>query len=312
MEISKDIRLYGDDIVKMSYENYKKEVAGFEFLPVKSFDDFKRYMNENMAGINGLVYLEEKECTAFLLYNVWEENKEIYCSIPEWGYGSVSKNREKAMSYLFQALASDIVSRGTVNFSVHLYAHDMEMQRLFSYMEFGIQAETGICSLDGTNPADADFVRELQKEEVSNRWDEIWCLLEHLIQHLRMSPVFYPGKEFSEEVYKEFFMDEGTRVFAAENNDKIIGVIEANQDNISFLFSDREAANVGEVYVLPEYRRKNISYALLHYAKEKLLQSDYRYVWVEHGTANPNARYFWNRYFTTYKYEMIRRINQVS
>lgn len=311
MEISKDIRLYWENIVKISYENYKKEVAGFKYLPVKSFDDFKRYMSENMAGISGLVYLEEEECTAFLLYNVWEENKEVYCNIPEWGYGLISKHGEKAMSYLFQKLASDIVNRGNVNFSVHLYAHDMEMQRLFSYMEFGIQAETGICILDDTNSIDVDLVRELPKEEVKNRWGEIWCLLEQLIQHLRMSPVFYLGEEFTEEVYKEFFLDEGTRVFVAENNDEIIGVIESNADNISLLFSDAEAANVGEVYVLPEYRGKNISHALLHYAKQKILQSNYRYAWVEHGTANPNARYFWNRYFSTYKYEMTRRINKI-
>lgn len=31
-------------------------------------------------------------------------------------------------------------------------------------------------------------------------------------------------------------------------------------------------------------------------------------MWVEHGTANPNARGFWNKYFDTYRYELIREI----
>ena len=308
MEISKNIQLFWNDIFKMAYESYKNELSFLHDVPLKSFEDFNGYMNESMDGINGLVYLEEGKCTAFLLYNVWEDNGELYCSVPEWGYGSVGQDREKSICHLFQALASDVVTDRTANFSVHLYAHDMEIQRLFSYMEFGIQAETGICALDDTNIT-TEGIRELKKEEIVSRWKEIWCLLEQLIHHLQKSPIFYLGEEFTEEVYKEFFTDSGTRVFVAEENDEIIGLIESNTDNIPLLFSDRQAANVGEVYVLPQYRGKNVSKALLDYAKQKLSQDNYQYAWVEHGTANPNARYFWNRYFATYKYEMIRRIS---
>lgn len=310
MEISKNIQLFWNDIFKMAYESYKNELSFFHDVPLKSFEDFNGYMNESMDGIKGLVYLEEGKCTAFLLYNVWEDNGERYCSVPEWGYGSVSRDREKAICRLFQDLASDVVTDRTANFSVHFYAHDMEIQRLFSYMEFGIQAETGICALDDTNIT-TEGIRELKKEEIVSRWKEIWCLLEQLIHHLQKSPIFYLGEEFTEEVYKEFFTDLGTRVFVAEENDEIIGLIEANTDNIPLLFSDRQAANVGEVYVLPQYRGKNVSTALLDYAKQKLFLDNYQYAWVEHGTANPNARYFWNRYFATYKYEMIRRISKI-
>lgn len=31
-------------------------------------------------------------------------------------------------------------------------------------------------------------------------------------------------------------------------------------------------------------------------------------MWVEHGTANPNARGFWKKYFKTYQYELVRTI----
>lgn len=308
MEINDNIQSYWPDICQIAYEGYKKELSFSHNMPLKSFEDFNGYMNENMDGIDGLVYLEEGKCTAFLLYNVWEDNGELYCSVPEWGYGSISPNREKSICHLFQAFASDVVTDRTVNFSVHLYAHDMEIQRLFSYMEFGIQAETGICALDDMNIT-TEGIRELKKEEIVSRWNEIWSLLEQLIHHLQKSPIFYLGVEFTEEVYKEFFTDLGTRVFVAEENDEIIGLIESNTDNIPLLFSDRQAANVGEVYVLPQYRGKNVAQALLDYAKQKLSQDNYQYAWVEHGTANPNARYFWNRYFATYKYEMIRKIS---
>lgn len=308
MEINKNIEAYKTDIIKISYESYTKELAYLKYIPVKTFENFEQYMNEKMENIKGLVYLEEGKCTAYLLYHEWEENAELHCSIPEYGYGSISKNREKTISYLFQTLAEDIVSGKTVNFSVHLYAHDIEMQRLFSYMEFGIQAETGIRILKNTDVIPTEYIRELQKEEIEDRWKDIWYLLEKLIKHLRMSPIFYSGEEFTEDVYKEFFLDVDTRVFVAEEDGKMVGLIEANRDNIPFLFPDHEVANVGEIYVLPQYRRKNIAQALLSYANQALLQDNYQYVWVEHGTANPNARYFWNQYFSTYTYEMIRKI----
>lgn len=309
MEINNNIQLYWSDICQISYEGYKKELSLFhDIMPLKSFEEFTRFLNESKEGIKGLVYLEEGKCTAFLLYNVWEDHGEIYCSVPEWGYGSVSQDREKVICRLFQALASDVVTDRTVNFSVHLYAHEMEIQRLFSYMEFGIQAETGICRLGDTN-LNSEGIRELKKEEIIGRWKEIWCLLEQLIQHLQKSPIFYLGEEFTEEVYREFFTDSGTRVFVAEEKDEIIGLIESNTDNIPLLFSEKQAVNVGEVYVLPQYRGKNVAQTLLNYAKQELFRDNYQYAWVEHGTANPNARYFWNRYFATYKYEMIRRIS---
>lgn len=308
MKSDKNIQLYWKDIVEIAYESYKKELVEIRNVPIKPFEDFERHMNENAENASGRVLLEEGKCTAFLLYNMWEENGELYCRIPEWGYGSLSQDREKSISYLFQVLAEDIVGEKTVNFSVHLYANDSETQRLFSYMEFGIQAETGICILDESSSTGMTCVRELQKEEVESRWKEIWCLLEQLIQHLRKSPVFYLGEEFTEEVYKEFFAAAGTSVFVAEKDNEIIGLIESNADGIPLLFSDGNAANVGEIYVLPQYRGEGIAQDLLQHAKQKLLQSNYQYAWVEHGTANPNARYFWNRHFSTYKYEMIRRI----
>ena len=310
MEINDNIQSYWTNICQIAYEGYKKELSFSHNMPLKSVGDFNKFMNESKDNINGLLYLEEDICTAFLLYNVWEDNGEYYCSVPEWGYGSISSNREKSICHLFQTLADDVVTDRTVNFSVHLYAHDMEIQRLFSYMEFGIQAETGICALGDIDNITTEGISELKKEEIASRWNEIWSLLEQLIQHLKKSPIFYLGEEFTEEVYREFFADSGTRVFVAEEKGEMIGLIEANTDGIPLLFSGHQAANVGEVYVLPQYRGKNVAQALLNYAKEELSRDHYQYAWVEHGTANPNARYFWNRYFATYKYEMIRKIRE--
>lgn len=308
--IDKDIEKYKNEITRMSFECYRTEISVLKEIPERSIMDYETFMENKVSFMNGFVYLEDGRCVGYLLYNEWEEEDGLHCRIPEWGLGAESDNREKVIGYLFQALAEEKVKEKTILFSVELYAHDVEMQRLFSYMEFGIQAETGVCVLDGMECLPELDVRIISKEELEKRWLEVWRLVEQLVNHLKKSPVFYFGKEFTEEVYREFFMDEGTMVYIAENIGKIVGLIQTNEDVLAPLFSDEEAANVADVFVLPEYRGTDVAKDLLFYAMRELKKNNYSYVWVEHGTANPNARYFWNKYFTTYKYEMVRRVGR--
>lgn len=151
-------------------------------------------------------------------------------------------------------------------------------------------------------------IRKIPKAELLQRWEEVWFLLNHLIAHLQKSPVFYPCTEFTEEVYKSFFADRETAVYAAEEDGRIIGLIESNPETLDLIFPESAAANVGEAYILPEYRGQRIAQALLHHLEKDLLAENIRYDWVEHGTANPTARGFWNKYFQTFEYEFIRTI----
>ena len=308
MYIDRSIKNYSEAMAKPAYDSYKKEIETLPGVLVKTYEDYCHFMKQELSAINGLVCMEDEICLGYLLYNKWEENEEIHCSIPEWGYGAIEEKREKTISRLFQALADELVGEKTVHFSLNVYAYDTEIQRLFSFLEFGIQAEVGIYNIENIVVEKTEHVRKISKDELAHRWAEVWNLLSQLIKHLKKSPVFYGGEEFTEEVYREYFADAGTRVFIAEKDGKIIGLIEANEDTIPQVFSDGEAANVGEVYVLPEYRGTAVAREVLGYACKDLAKDGYRYAWVEHGTANPNARYFWNKYFTTYRYEMIRTI----
>lgn len=312
MYIDKNIQNHSEAMAKLAYDSYKNEIETHANVFLKTYEDYCDFMKQELSAINGLVCMEDEKCLGYLLYNKWEENGETYCSIPEWGYGAIEEKREKTISRLFQALADELVGEKTVHFSMNVYAHDTKIQRLFSFLEFGTQAEVGICKIEDIGVEKTVRVRKIFKDELADRWDEVWSLLEQLINHLKKSPVFYGGEEFTEEVYREFFADAGTRVFIAEKDGKVIGLIEANVDTISQVFSDGEAANVGEVYVLPEYRGTAVAQEVLGYACKDLAKDGYRYAWVEHGTANPNARYFWNKYFTTYRYEMIRTVYRQS
>lgn len=306
VRIDRNLRKYRDGIIKMSLEGFRKEMSLIHVISDRSTADYEAFMKNKISSMNGLAYLEDSKLCGYMMYYEWEEHDGLHCRIPEWGLGAEGDTREKVIGYLFQALAEEKVKEKMIHFSVELYAHDTELQRLFSYMEFGTQAETGVCALEKTECLPKSDVRIISKEELEKRWVEVWCLVEQLVNHLKKSPVFYFGEEFTEEVYKEFFMDAATTVYIAEHAGKVVGLIQTNVDALEPLFSAEEAANVADVFVLPEYRGTDVAKGLLFYAMQELKNNNYSYAWVEHGTANPNARYFWNKYFNTYKYEMVR------
>ena len=306
--IDRNIEKYKDEIVKVSFGGYRKEMSILKVASERSAADYETFMKDKVSGMNGLVYLEDSKFNGYMLYYEWEEEDGVHCRIPEWGLGAEGENRDKVIGYLFQVLAEEKVKEKAIHFSVELYANDIKLQRLFSYMEFGTQAETGVCALENLEYLTETDVRVISKEELKKRWTEVWRLVEQLVNHLKKSPIFYFGEEFTEEVYKEFFMDETTTVYIAERTGEIVGLIQTNEDTLEPLFSEEEAANTADVYVLPEYRGTDVAKNLLFYALQELKENNYSYAWVEHGTANPNARYFWNKYFTTYKYEMVRRV----
>ena len=241
-----------------------------------------------------------------LYYRLQKRGGANLCSIPVFGYYA---GDEKTLSRLFEKLAEEQLNAGDTVFSVRLYAHDDSSIRLFSMLQFGMVSERGVRRIGGAVAEDAD-IHELSKDELARRWAEVWSLTSAIVAHLQKSPVFYPGTEFTEDVYRDFYMDEHTKVYGAFGaGGELIGVIESNGERDALAFGSRKSVNIGEIYVLPEYRGTRLSDRLLHFAESR---SGADFAWVEHGTANPNARGFWNRFFTAYQYEMQREIHAVA
>lgn len=252
------------------------------------------------------------EETGVLYYTLSEENGVRVCSVPAYGYYYTG---EKTLYRLFTRLSERVMAGGDTLFRVHLYAHDRAAQTAFSMMQFGFMAEKGLAKTGQlAYCADRLFtVRTLTKKEITDRWNEVWGYTGAIVRHLQQAPVFYPGREFTEEVYRAFYMDEGTAVHAAfSETGKLLGIIETNCEPCPFLGLTASSANAGEIYVPPEWRKTGLSQALLAHAARYEEQRGNEYLWLEHGTANPNARGFWNRYFDTYEYELVREIRAAA
>lgn len=310
MKIIKANIQYLEEAVDIAFTQYKRECEYTAAIDNCCRNIIREQMQEAFRSENGFLCLEGEKLVGYLVYHqMWKDNGTIWCMFSLWGYGAVGEKRVKILSMLFQTLADKLFGTDKVHFEIKLYAHDTEIIHLFSMLQFGIQCEEGVhCINKRTDHIPRIEIKELTAVEIQEKWDEIWRLLQRLIDHLRKSPVFYPGIEFTEEIYKEFFLEQGTRVVTAQSQGQMMGLMTACKDGNSFINSGEEYYNVGDTFVLPEHRDGRIAQEMLLKLSEILASEGRKRLWVEHGTANPNARGFWSKYFTTYSYTMIREI----
>lgn len=302
------------DVVELAECMYSMECKYVAELKRERKEELHKWIEEAIDNQQGVVCIVQGKVVGYMLFTIYSNEDSIcWCMVPVWGYGAIEKAREKILSKMFQNVADILCRKQKVHFEIKVYAHDEEAIRLFTLLQFGIQCEeeirnTEVCILVKTDVS----IRELGKNEIENRWSEVWKLIFGLIEHLRKSPIFYPGTEFTEELYRDYFMDIETHVYIAEKENRIIGLMDANREGNSFITNDESCFSVSDIFVIEEYRGNWIARELLSYVNDTLRDKGIRRLWVEHGTANPNARGFWNKYFSTFSYTLVRDIDYFS
>jgi GNAT superfamily N-acetyltransferase len=152
--------------------------------------------------------------------------------------------------------------------------------------------------------------REFSKSDISEHKERLLQLWRNLANHLRESPTYYNGVEFTDAAYWEHVNNDNTRLFTAlDSRRNIIGIVDTSHDEFCFAWSDPATLNVGDLYVEPAYRGKRVAQGLVQYASDVLLKDNFKRLWVMHGTGNPNALRFWSKYFTGFVYQLTRSID---
>lgn len=102
------------------------------------------------------------------------------------------------------------------------------LMQQYTFEQIGNMAEKCIKKIESErdNIVSEFNIKVLTKADIFNNWNRIWGHTEEIIKHLQNSPVFYPGNEFTEELYRDFYMSEETEVIVAYDKAEIIGMIE--------------------------------------------------------------------------------------
>ena len=297
-----DISIHEIEWLYLPYQNEMKSLKGF---PALSMEEFQRQFFSLCDGYQLIEGLSDGEPSALLLYHLAEGEKNVL-EIPVFGY---YYRNIRDFSRLFDELLREVVQKTTVIY-VSGYCCDRKLYRFLTLTQFGVSMEYCVRKICPISHRSCPYpIVSLSKKEIEENWAEIWTLVRSIIDHLKESPVFYFGDEFTEEAYHEFFLDDSLSLYVAKDeNGRFIGLIESNGESEDFILSNIPNRNVGEVVVLEKYRGTGLAEALLAALEKGLSVNGISYSWVNHGTANPNAMGFWDKYFKPYRYEFERKI----
>ncbi len=317
--IFKELNLdFLDDAVNLAMENYKSEQKKCCGLYNKDYknelyillqDLFQKQLGAMLFNNDELIGYQ-----AFTgIYDTHTSNiKKSYS--PIHGYGIKAGNdRGKVMSLLFQHTSNKLVKNNVNSFEIKVYAHDTEVITSYVLNQFGIlctdtikDIEIPICK----NAIRSYTYTELTKKDIETNQAGLIQLWEKLVNHLKQSPTYYPGIEFTNDSYLGYINDPSTRLFVAKDNMNIIGIVDASNDGNCFMNTDDKTMNVGDLFILEHYRGQNVAQELLQYTNNILMNEGYKRLWVEHGTTNPNAIRFWDKYFSRFTYTLTREIDE--
>lgn len=291
------------DTAKLYYDSYFKQMNYNTAIILKPFSEFFSFMNKMAEGAK-IIEIKKEITLASLMYKKTSEEVD-HITIPVFAY---YYKDIKYFSYVFAELLRKEISKTTI-IEFEGYANDEQLFKYLSMTKFCITMETGIRKLSYVYKPSKNYkIVKLEKEEIENNFDKIWELISKIFDHLADSPIFYKNDEYTKAEYKELYMHRNTDVFVAKKDDEYIGLIESNDEKEGFLLFN-DGYNISDIIVLKEYRKTGLAESLLAAVEYELTNKrDIKYGWVNHGTANPNACAFWDRYFKPYKYCFERKI----
>lgn len=299
-------------LAKEAYDKQITQVISFctEDIGTQLMHQLKMFVDEE----KGIVYVEKGKIVGYLLEGytwVQEDIKHIYIPVFGCSISQEMKNRGLVLQKLFSRQAQEMASEGmSLHYEIKCYAYDQALMTELVYEQFGCECLEGVraVSVRAFEPEGNEVYRKFSKQDISERREEILELYHGLVNHLRQSPVFYPGKEFTDEVYLDYILDEATYLYGVERRGELIGIIDASLNEDHFVLGRTEAYDMGDVYIKENSRGCGIASNLLAFAEQDLAQNGAWLLHVEHGTANINARLFWDKYFETVIYTFIRDI----
>lgn len=306
------------DALAIAFDNYEQERYHNEILPiVKELPDLSIFAEFNM-GVAALD--EEGRLIGYLCAYPPREDafgttdvKGTFVPIHAHGVKSDLPEKEIDMIYskMYQAAAIKWVKEGILSHGIAIYAHNTTVKKNFLFNGFGIRCMDSIRPMEEllTKPTvlpkgdSIDYV-ELPREE----WYKLLMLHNQLRSHLGQSPTFMKFDAITlEQLYED--APEDVRYFAAKVEDDFVAYIKIGDEGENFVSELEGMKNIIGAFCCHEYRGMGVSHNLLAYVISVLMQEGYTLLGVDCESINPNAKYFWAKYFEEYTHSMVRRID---
>lgn len=308
MEFRKPESCDAEEALRLAVREYEAEAArNLSLNPTPDIAMMKGRIGRLFTSPWSLAAFEGGSMIGYLAYH--EPMPEQFgrvrgCFSPLHGSAFAGENRGRCASLLFQHLTAPMTQSGIGSFAVCKYAGDSEVIGSFVLNGFGIRCSDSIRSLREPLliPAPEDFsIHELAGESQK----QILPLEQALERHLAGCPTFLYHTPCQAEPAVG-----SDQVFAAFRQDTPAAFIKITHGGETFVSDAADTLHINGAYCLPEYRKTGLAAALLSHVTERLRQEGISYLGVDCETINPNALHFWGKYFDSYTYSFVRRLDE--
>lgn len=304
---------YLEDIIKLAQEQYNMAQKHIEALNNK---DYKDVLNDSFKDIlksnRGLVAVERGKVLGYLGF--WGSMDNHFGNVkgsfsPLFANAYSGENRGKLASLLFQYVSEEMIKEEILSYGICVYSNEVEVMTSLAMNGFGIRCSDAIRNVN--KPLNIQINTEYSYEEI--HYSEAGCLLplhNGLARHMIKSPTYFPNEELSREDFIDKCTKEKPRFFIAKDKSEIIGYFKIADDGETFITEDPDYLHICGAYLKEDYRGKNILQSLLSFVLETLKNDGIKRLGVDYETINPTALRFWEKYFHSYTYSFVRRIDE--
>ncbi len=302
---------YIEDALELALCEYREECAENEHLPQENFrEELREMLTELFQQPFGKMAFKDGHMIGYLAF--WGPFEGHFGNVngvfsPFGGNAFTGNDRGKLASLLFEEVSREMILQHVGSYAICRPAGCDIVNRTLVMSGFGIRCSDAILRLSAKAwQCDLDPTFSFCELDHS----EIACmrpLREKLCLHLCDAPIFFPPLIPEMD---QWFANESIRVFAAIKNDCAVGFIAITDDGETYLTENSEMMNICGAYVEPDYRRFGIAKQLLSYICDICSKEGYTYLGVDCETMNPTALRFWGKYFQSYTYSYVRRIDE--
>lgn len=304
---------YLEDAVKLAQAQYNMEQKHIEALYKK---DYRDVLTDSLRNIfkreYGLVAVERGKVLGYLSF--WGGINDHFGNVkgsfsPMFANAYGGENRGKIASLLFQCSSAEMIKEEILSYAICVYSHDVEVMTSLTMNGFGIRCSDAIRNVDKS--FNIQINTEYSYEEI--HYSQAGCLLSlknSLERHMRKSPTYFPKEDLSEEKFIEMCNKRKSRFFVVKDKSEIIGYFEIKNEGETFITEELDYVHIVGAYLKDNYRGKNILQSLLSFVLETLKKDGIKRLGVDCETINPTAIRFWQKYFDSYTYSFVRRIDE--
>jgi len=202
-----------------------------------------------------------------------------------------------------------MIKEEILSYGICVYSHDVEIMTTLTMNGFGIRCSDAIRNID--KPLNIQINTDYTYEEI--HYSEVGCLLplkNSLERHMIKSPTYFPKEDLSEESFIILCNKRKSRFFVVKDKSEIIGYLEIKNNGETFITEEPDYIHLVGAYLKDNYRGKNIYQSLLSFVIETLKKEGIKRLGVDCETINPTAIKFWQKYFDSYTYSFVRRIDE--